>query len=119
MKIDVEDTADYKLVRCHGSADGSLRDQADKMVHPMIEEKTTRLLVDLADVQRITSEEIGVFVALVARANTKGSRIVFARPTPFVKAIFDSTRINDFLKTEDSIEQGVRRLFEPLPESTD
>ena len=82
-------------------------------MHPIIEGKSSRVLVDLSDVQRITSEGIGVFVTLVARANTKGSRVVFARPNPFVKAIFDSTQINRFLETEDSIEEGVHRLFQP------
>ncbi len=113
MKLDVEDIDTYKIVRCHGLVDGSIRDETDKFVHPIIEEKTSRVLVDLSDVQRITSEGLGVFVTLVARANTKGSRIVFAQPTPFVKAIFDSTQINKFLETEDSIEAGVHRLFEP------
>jgi anti-anti-sigma factor len=113
MKLDVEDNADYKLVRCHGFAGVSLRDEADKIVHPIIEKKASRVLVDLSDVDRITSEELGIFVTLVARANTKGSRVVFAKPTPFVKAIFDSTEINKFLETEDSIEEGVQRLLAP------
>ncbi len=116
MKLDIEDSDSYKIVRCHGLVDGSLRDETDKIVHPIIEEKTSRVLVDLSDVPRITSEGIGVFVTLVARANTKGSRIVFARPTPFVKAIFDSTKITSFLETEDSLEDGVQRLFQPPAE---
>ena len=112
MKLDIEDATDYKIVRLSGIVDATLREAIDQIVHPIIEEKSSKLLVDLSRVQRITSDGLSTFVTLVARANSKGSRIVFAQPTPFVKAIFDTTQLTKFLETEDTIEEGVNRLLE-------
>lgn len=113
MQLDVEDATTHKIVRLGGHLDGTLRDATDELVHPIIEEKSSKLLVDLSGVERITSEGLGVFVTLVARANSKGSRIVFAQPTPFVKAILDTTQLTKFLETEETIEAGVDRLLNP------
>ena len=113
MKLEIEEAKGYMIVRCDGNVGGSAREDIDAAIHPMIEHHASRVLIDLSKVDRITSEGIGVFVTLVARANSKQSRVVFANPTPFVKAIFDTTKIIRFLETEESIEAGVARLLEP------
>lgn len=117
MKFEVEDAEGYQVVRCHGIMNSSARESIDDVIHPIIEEKSSRMLIDLAGVERITSEGISLLVTLVARANTKGSHIVFAQPTPFVQAIFDTTKINRFLATEESFDEGVRRLLEPAEDA--
>jgi len=117
MKLAVENRENYTIVRCHGLVDASLREESDEVVHPLIESHTARVLFDLSGVDRITSEGLSVFVSLVARANSKGSRIVFAAPTPFVKAVLETTQLIKFLETEDTIEQGVDRLLQTVPKS--
>ena len=114
MKIEVEDASGYKIVRLSGELDRTLREATDEVVHPIIEKKSSRLLIDLSGVQRINSEGLGAFVTLVARANSKGSRIVFASPLPFVKAILDTTQLTKFLETEDTIDAAVDRLLKPI-----
>ena len=111
MKIEVEDKGEYQLIRCSGMLGIEARDYSDSVLHPLIEDGQSRLLVDLSGVDRITSDGISVFVTLVARANAKGRRVVFVNPSPFVRAIFDATKITRFLKTEDSYEEGVQQLM--------
>lgn len=110
MKIEVEDRGNYKLLRCSGVLGGDVRGFSDDAIHPIIEDRNARILVDLSGVDRITTEGIGVFVTLVSRANAKGSRVVFVKPSPFVRAIFEATKITKFLETEDTIEAGIERL---------
>ncbi len=111
MKFEFEDHDDYRIVRCTGVLSGAIRDVSDDMIHPLIEDKCARILVDLSGVDRITTEGISVFVTLVSRCNAKGSRVVFVNPSPFVRAIFEATKITKFLETEDTIEKGVARLM--------
>ncbi len=115
MKLEVDDADTYKIVRYSGVVDGSAREPTYDLVHPIIEQNGSRVLVDLSGVERINSEGIGVFVTLVSRANQKGSRVVFVQPSPLVKAVFDVTKITQFLTTEDSIDQGIDRLLKPKP----
>jgi len=109
MRIETEDMGSYHLVRCSGILNNIMRDESSDVIHPLIENHK-RVLVDLSGVDRITTEGISAFVTLVARANAKGSRVVFVNPTPFVKAIFEATQITKFLETVDSLEAGVERL---------
>ncbi len=111
MKIEVEDKGTYKIIRCSGILGGEVREFSDDAIHPIIEDRDARIIVDLSGVDRITTEGIGVFVTLVSRSNAKGSRIVFVNPRPFVRAIFEATKITKFLETEDTIEAGLERLF--------
>lgn len=111
MQFEIEDRGDYCLVRCAGVVDSGLREYSSGIIHPLIEEGTSRILIDLSGVSRITSEGIGAFVTLVARANAKGSRIVFACPSPFVQAVFQTTKIDRFLETEPTFDEGVARLL--------
>jgi anti-anti-sigma factor len=111
MKFEVEDLGSYHIVRFSGVLDGAIRQLSSDSVHPIIEDKDARVLVDLSGVERLTSEAIAVFVAMVSRANSKGSRVVFVNPSPFVHAIFEITRITKFLETYDSTEKGLDRLL--------
>lgn len=111
MQFTVEDKGSYQLVCCSGTLGGSLREFTDGVIHPLIEDKSSRILVDLSGVDRITTDAINVFVALVSRCNAKGSHVVFVNPSPFVRAIFEATKITKFLETEDTIEAGVERLL--------
>jgi anti-anti-sigma factor len=110
MKFDIQDEGSYRILRCSGTL-GSIREESGEMLHPLIEDGQSRILVDLSGVDRITTEAISVFVTLVSRANAKGSRVVFVNPSPFVRAIFSATKITKFLETEDTIEKGLERLF--------
>lgn len=111
MKLEVEDLGSYQIVRFSGVLDGSIRQFSSDSIHPLIEDQGSRVLVDLSGVERLTSEAIAVFVSLVSRSNSKGSRVVFVNPSPFVHAIFEITKITKFLETYDTTEEGLERLL--------
>ncbi len=113
MRFEVEDKGPYRLVRCTGTLGGSIRDFSDEVMHPLIEGQSSKLLVDLSGVDRITTDAISVFVTLVSRCNAKGSRVVFVNPSPFVRAIFEATKITKFLETEETTDAGIERLLSP------
>ena len=113
MKFEIEDVGTYHVARFSGILDGSIRAFASESIHPLIEDKESRILVDLSGVERLTSEAIAVLVTMVSRSNSKGSRIIFVNPSPFVHAIFEITKISKFLETYESTEQGLDRLLAP------
>lgn len=117
MKFELEDQGSYRVLRCLGVMDSGMRQYSNDIIHPLVEQPKSKILVDLSGVNRITSEGIGVFVTLVARANTKGSRVVFVCPSPFVDAVFSATKIDRFLETEPTLEAGLKRLLGETPES--
>jgi anti-anti-sigma factor len=110
MNIEVTEKEGYSLAALHGVLDDSSKQPFDELLHPIIAGGGGRLLIDLSGAERITSAGIGHLVTLVSRANTKGSRIVFANPTPFVKSVFAVTLLDRFLDIAGSADEAMERL---------
>ena len=110
MQIDIFPQENYQLAVCNGLLDDDVKAAFDQQIHPLIEQGGQRILFDLAGVPRANSNGIGQLVMLVARANSQGNRMVFARATPFLRAIARATRLDSFLAFVDTVEEGSRHL---------
>jgi anti-anti-sigma regulatory factor len=66
---------------------------------------------------RITSQGIGLLVTLVSRANSLGGHVVFIHTTPFVQAVFETTKISRFLEACETAEEGVGRWGESVSQT--
>ncbi|MDP7016414.1 MAG: STAS domain-containing protein [Pirellulaceae bacterium] len=97
---------DYVVAELHGPIDESLKPALDESLHPLVSDGPAKIILDLSDCQRISSAGIGHLVTLVSRANTKGGRVVMVQLTPFVKAIFEATRLDRFFDIKESVEAG-------------
>ena len=111
MNIQVTEHDNYVLAKLEGVLDEEAQAAFDEHLHPIVAEGGRRVLIDLAGVPRVTSAGIGHLVTLVARANTKQSRIVMASPTPFVSTIFSATRLTKYFDIEDDAQSALARLL--------
>jgi anti-sigma B factor antagonist len=98
------------VVVARGALDETALATFNDELHPLIERRGTRLLIDIAAAKRITSNGIASLVALVARATAHASRVVIASPTPFVMSVFQVTRLDTYLEIAADLEDGRRRL---------
>ena len=111
MRIDLEQNDGYTTARFEGAIGDDAKAQFDEMLHPIIADAGGRLLIDLSASPRITSTGLGQLVMLVLRANTKGSRVVFTSPSPFIDSIFSATKLCDFVEIAESVDTGAARLL--------
>jgi anti-sigma B factor antagonist len=93
-----------------GVLEESDRRAVQEQLHTLIEVPNNRMVVDLSRVPRVTSSGLGLLVTLVARANTKGSKVVLAAPTPFVASVLKVTRLDNFFGVAPTVEDAIRRL---------
>ena len=110
MQVDLLDAGTYTRVILSGLLDEGAKSAFDEHLHPIIEERGCRLLVDLSGVERVSSAGLGHLVTLVSRANTKGNRVVLVSPTPFVRSVFHATKLTRFFEIEESVAKGIERL---------
>jgi anti-anti-sigma factor len=86
----------YVLATISGPLDETARNQFRETLHPLVAQRGTCLIVDLSGSNRINSPGIGNLVALVADANTNGSKVIFAAPSPFIAGVLSVTKLDTF-----------------------
>jgi anti-anti-sigma factor len=110
MELAITHHPGYALAKLDGPLDENARSQFREELHPLIGASGSRLVVDLAGVPRINSPGIGNLVALVADANTQGSRVVLCGLTPFVAGVMSVTKLDQFFEMAGSAEEAAARF---------
>jgi anti-sigma B factor antagonist len=103
----------YTLVRTLGSLDESARDAFRQQLHPVVGQSGGRLIIDLTGSPRINSAGLGNLVALVADANTNGSRVVLCNLPAFVSMVIGVTKLDRYFEIVGTLEEAEQRLAQP------
>jgi anti-anti-sigma factor len=113
MDVLVAQHEGYVLAKVNGPLDDKAREPFREKLHPLFAKKNTWLIVDLSASQRINSSGIGNLVALVADANTNGSRVTFCCLTPFVASVMAVTKLDQFFDIAGSVSEAVAAPIRP------
>lgn len=84
-KVDGEKT----LVKLGGFLDAHTFEQLDEAIQDIFDGGVSKIIVDLAGVEYISSAGAGVFIGSLALAQEKGGNIVLVNPTENVQEVFD------------------------------
>lgn len=110
MELQVSHEEDYVLAATVGRTDDSADELFREGLHPLVGQRGTKVVLDLAQSNFITSRGIGVLVSLVVHANTNGSRVIMAACSPFIAAVFETTKLNTFFQVAPTVSEAVSRL---------
>ncbi len=110
MEITVTQKDGLHIAQLSGVLEDRDRKVVEDQLHSIIAERGSRTILDLSGVPRLTSMGLGLLVTLVARANTKGSQVVLAAPTPFVASVIKVTRLDQFFGIEPTVSAAIQRL---------
>jgi anti-sigma B factor antagonist len=108
MQIDVTQEDGTHIAALNGVLDDGGREAFESQLHPLITERDGSLILDLSGVPRVTSVGLGLLVTLVARANTKGAKVVLAAATPFVESVIGVTRLDQFFAMAPTIDRAMQ-----------
>jgi anti-anti-sigma factor len=109
MELTVTHHKGYVLAKTEGPLDEHSRSAFREQLHPLVGKTRTRLILDLSGSPRINSPGIGNLVALVADANTQGSRVTMCGLTPFVAGVMSVTKLDSYFEIAPDVEAAVRR----------
>jgi len=109
MELTVTHHDGYVLAKSDGPLDEHARTAFREQLHPLVGKAGTRLILDLSGSPRINSPGIGNLVALVADANTQGSRVTMCSLTPFVAGVMSVTKLDTYFEIAPDVAAAVRR----------
>jgi anti-anti-sigma factor len=109
LKLSHEDG--YVLAEVIGPVDDSSEQLFREYLHPLVGQHGTKVVMNLAGANMITSKGIGQLVTLVANANTNGSRVILASCTPFVTIVLERCKLTKYFDMADSVSAAVSALL--------
>jgi len=110
MQIEITQGEGFILAELSGAIDDDCGPMFADSLHPLVGRAGGRLIVDLSGSPRINSLGISHLVRLATDANTNGSRLIYAAPSPFIANVFQVTKLERFFETAESVEEASRRL---------
>ncbi len=112
MELKVSHEDGYVLAATEGPIDDSVGNCFKELLHPLVGQRGTRLVLDLSQSKFINSTGIGQLVLLVTHANTAGSHIVLAACSPFVAVVMETTKLNTFFRIADSVPEAIQTVLD-------
>jgi anti-sigma B factor antagonist len=110
VRVTVSHQDGYALAKTAGAIDDAIRDSFRTLLHPLVCQRQTRLIMDLADSPRINSAGVANLVTLVADANTHDSRIVLCNIHPFVAGVLGVTKLDHYFEIAPTLEEAIERV---------
>jgi anti-anti-sigma factor len=111
MELKVCHEEGYVLAATVGPIDDSAKDLFRELLHPLVGQRGTKLVLDLSQSKFINSNGIGQLVQLTVNANTNGSRIILSACSPFVAVVFGRSKLNNFFEMADNVPDAIRRIL--------
>jgi len=111
MELRISHEEGYVLAATVGTFDVAATEPFRELLHPLVGQSGTNVVLDLSQSNFITSDGIGQLILLVTNANTNGSRIILAACSPFVSEVLDRCKLNRFFEMADSVSDAIRRVM--------
>ena len=112
MKVEVSKKGDVAILKCMGSLDADSISGFKKVAYDMLDDGTTKYVLDAAGVDFVDSMGLGVLISLLRKVKQKDGDIKIVSLTPDVKTIFEITRLFRLFDVYDSIKDAVDKFKE-------
>ncbi|MBP5232476.1 MAG: STAS domain-containing protein [Planctomycetes bacterium] len=111
LTIDIQNLPDEKtMIKLRGFLDAHTFEQLDSAIQELFSQGKYRLVVDLKDVEYISSAGAGVFIGSLAIAQENGGNIIITQPTPNVQEVFDLLGLSQIFTIFETSEEGLAQL---------
>lgn len=110
MEITEERRADLLILRVIGKLDASTSKDLEAKILPLIASSQEKLVVDLSQLDYISSAGLRVFLLAAKRMDAaKGKMVICSLKDP-VKQVFDIAGFSSFLTLAGSTEEAIKNL---------
>jgi anti-sigma B factor antagonist len=103
FKIVLEDCGKgVVIIRLTGYLDAHTFERLEEAISELFSKSQYRLVVDLEQVEYISSAGAGVFIGALSEAHENKGNIVLMRPTPNVREVFDLLGLTQIFQVVDN-----------------
>ncbi len=110
IPLEKEDIGPVTILKVQGELDFENTVWLRGEFHDLIKKDRFRMILDLSNVEIISSYTVGVFVAFARDLREKGGDLMFLNLQPRVLHTFEATRINHILDIFDNREEAIEAL---------
>jgi anti-anti-sigma factor len=109
METLVERVGDVQILHLRGRLDLTAADEFDVLLHGIISEGGTKIVMDCRDLQYVSSSGLGAFISGGKKLGP-GGKLVFAALNRHVQSVFEMTGIANLFMICGSKEDALRQL---------
>jgi anti-sigma B factor antagonist len=116
LKLNLSRTQNIAVVLCRGRiVFGEEADELRRVILGLLNE-TDRIVLNLAEIQYMDSNGLGVLVASFISARNRGAEIKFAGLSTRVRGLLTTTKVDRFFEIYNSADEAIKS-FHPHPEA--
>ncbi|MBT3260873.1 STAS domain-containing protein [bacterium] len=108
MEISTKKLNDIDVVHISGRLDAYTSEEAEKTINALLDKGTTKLLVDFAKVDYISSSGLRIMLASLKRLNRIKGSIKLANLKPALKEVFEISGFNQLFNFYENEEDAVK-----------
>ena len=97
-------------VSVKGTLDYVIGEELEKSIQGFIDHGIYRFVIDLADVDRISSEGIGIFTSFISTIQKKQGSMVLVQPNHQVKTALNLFGLQEFFPIAEDLSSGLKAL---------
>lgn len=92
---------------------GVIEDVGDELFKLVQQERRHRLLINLVNIDRLSTAMVGKFVAAHQRAKAESGRLAFCGLDPSLREVFELLHLTDVFQIYENEQQGLEALAGP------
>lgn len=104
MDITIDQTGPIPVAALTGGMEPGDADDALQDLYPLISAPGARLIINLSELQSINSAGLSSLITLVTRSRLVEGRVVLVGLTPFVKSVFEVTRLDSWFEIHPDLQ---------------
>jgi len=108
MEITEERRADVLILRVIGKLDASTSKALEDKILPMISSNQAKLVVDLSQLDYISSAGLRIFLLAAKRMDASKGKMTLCSLKDSVKQVFDIAGFSSFLSLSGSTEEAIK-----------
>ena len=112
MKIRIDTIGDVNIARLSGILDGATSAQVQQALQP-IAKAGGKLLLDMQDVQTVTSASLVMLHQLYRKLQPSGGQLAMFNLPPGIKYVFETAGLSQVFQQFESEEEAVAAMSKP------
>ena len=110
MEIKKEKKNDITCLRIEGCLDASNSSVAEKSVLDTVAAEGANMIIDLSELQYISSAGLRVILVVAKDIKTKNGKIVLCSMTDSVRKVFEISGFTSIFDIQDNVEAALKRF---------
>ena len=110
MEIIQKEECGITCLKINGQMDKSVAIETEKAVDKILKENNKRLLLDLGDLEYLSSYGLRIILNAAKKIKMMGGKIILCSLIENVKEIFDICGFNADILIADSVESGLKAI---------